>query len=236
MDKVTRKELKTDHLVEEVGHGVDYVSSHRPQVIRAAILLAIAALAGGGFWYYQQTQKNARLDLLTKAYLIQDSPAGPPQGDLAPAYATEAERTLAASKAFQAVNDKYPGSNEGLIAQYFLGLQAAKDAKWPDAEKRLQEVAAKGNADLASLARFSLAQVYAGQNKLPDAEKILRELMDKPTIMVSKEQAQVTLARILMASRPEEAKKLLEPLRTARSAVSRAAVSALGEGETPERR
>jgi predicted negative regulator of RcsB-dependent stress response len=234
MDNLTRKELKTDRLVEEVGHSVDFLAKHRQQFVRGGIAVAIALVAGLGFWFYQQTQKNARLDLLSKAYLIQDSPVGPPQGEMIPPYASEDERTLAAGKAFQAVIDKYPRSNEALIAQFFLATQSATAARWPDAETRFQEVISRGNPDLASLARFSLAQVYAAQNKLPEAEKMLRELIDKPTAMVSKEQAQITLARILMPSRPDEAKQILEPMRTSRSAVSRAAVNALGEGTQPE--
>jgi hypothetical protein len=234
MDHITRKSLKTDRLVEEVSHSVDFMAKHRRQFVRGGIAAAVLLVAGLGFWYYQQNQKSARLELLSKAYLIQDSPVGPPQGDVKPPFATEAERTVAAAKGFQAVIDKYPGSNEALISKYFLAAQAAAAARWPDAERGFQEVAARGNADLASLARLSIAQVYAGQGKLPEAEKLLRELADKPTTAVSKEQAQITLARILMASRPDEAKKILEPMRTARSAVSRAAVSALGEGSQPE--
>jgi hypothetical protein len=234
MDHITRKSLKTDRLVEEVSHGVDFMAKHRQQFVRAGIAAAVVLAAGLGVWFYQKTQKDARQSLLSKAYLIQDSPVGPPQGDVTPPYATEAERTVAAAKAFQAVIDKYPGSEEATVARYFLAAQAAAAARWPDAERGFGEVIARGNADLVSLARLALAQVLAAQGKLPEAEKMLRELADKPTPAVSKEQAQITLARILMASRPEEAKKILEPMRTARSAISRAALSALGEGGLPE--
>jgi hypothetical protein len=234
MDHLTRKELKTDRFVQNVGHSVDYLAKHRQQVIRVGIGAGVALLAGLGFWFYQQELRKARLELLSKAYLVQDSPVGPAQGEIKPPFETEAERTLAAGKAFQAVIDKYPNSKEATIAKYFLATQAAAGAKWPDAEKGFQEVAAKGDADLSSLARFALAQVYAGQEKIPEAEKLLRELADKPTTVVSQEQAQITLARILMPSRPDEAKKILEPMRTGRSPVSRAALSALGEANQPE--
>ena len=49
----------------------------------------------------------------------------------------------------------------------------------------------------------------------------------KPTVLVSKEHATIVLARLLAPSRPAEARKLLEPLRTARSVISRAALTAL---------
>ena len=77
---------------------------------------------------------------------------------------------------------------------------------------------------------MSLAQLYAGQGKFAEAEKMARGVMTNPTILVSKEMATVEVARILAASgKPDEARKLLEPMRTGRTAPSRAAIAALGE-------
>ena len=53
--------------------------------------------------------------------------------------------------------------------------------------------------------------------------------MDHPTILVSKEQATIALGKLLLRTKPEEGRKLLEPLRTQAGAVSRAAISALSE-------
>ena len=59
---------------------------------------------------------------------------------------------------------------------------------------------------------------------------ILREFMEDPTAMVSKEQAAVALAKLIAAKRPEEARKLVDPLtKEPRSAVQRAANSLLAE-------
>jgi len=57
---------------------------------------------------------------------------------------------------------------------------------------------------------------------------MLRGLIQNPTILVSKEQATLALARLLAASRPAEARKLLEPLvKEKRQAVSRNAETLL---------
>jgi predicted negative regulator of RcsB-dependent stress response len=226
MDSKTRKELKSDHFVEEVGHGVDYVAAHRSKFIKIGIgVVAVLALAGG-IYAYLQNQQASRMELLGRAYMVQDAPVGEPQEGFVPKFKTPSERQAAATKAFQEVVTKYGSSNEGKIAKYFLGVYAANDAKWPEAEAHLKE-AVSADPETASLANLTLAQIYAAQNRTADAEKLLRTLMDKPTLTVSKEQAQITLGKILLASKPEEAKKLLEPLRTERSAVSRAAVAAL---------
>ena len=79
------------------------------------------------------------------------------------------------------------------------------------------------------MAKYALSQVYLAQNKSADAEKVLRQLMDNPTNAVSKEQAQLSLGRLLAKSNGAEAKKLLEPLKAGTSAVSRAAIAAQAE-------
>ena len=48
-------------------------------------------------------------------------------------------------------------------------------------------------------------------------------------MLVSKEQATISLARLLASSNPSEARKLLEPLKAAPGGVGRAAGSALAE-------
>jgi DNA-directed RNA polymerase subunit F len=79
------------------------------------------------------------------------------------------------------------------------------------------------------VAQSSIAQIYASQGKTAEAEKLLRQLIDKPTIFVSKEQATLDLAQLVAKRDPAEARKLLDPLSSSsRTAVSRAAVAALG--------
>jgi predicted negative regulator of RcsB-dependent stress response len=99
----------------------------------------------------------------------------------------------------------------------------------PDAEKHLKIVADSGKDAFASQAKLSLSHVYAATGRQGEAEKLLRSIMDDPTVLVSKEEATITLARLLAKSNPVEARKLLEPLRAERGPVSRAAITLLGE-------
>src|SRR5258708_19325643 len=101
--------------------------------------------------------------------------------------------------------------------------------KLADAEKYFQTVADSGEKNLASVGKLSLAQVYLTANRQADAEKLLRSLYENPTMFVSKEQAAIALARALAVSKPAEARKLLEPLRTERPAVSQLAITLLSE-------
>lgn len=227
MDKLHRRELKSDHFVEEVGHSVEYVAEHKQQFVRYGVIAVVVLLLAGGGYFYVSKQRAERAAALFKAMTIQEAQFGPPQQGFTPEYATKAARDLAAAKAFQEVVAKHGSSDEGMTAKYFLGVMAASDAKWSEAEKLLQEASGSGSDAVKSLAKFSLAQVYAAQNRVADAEKLLKDLAANPTAYVSKEQADIALGKLLMASKPAEAKKLLEPLRTSRPAVSRAAVTVL---------
>jgi predicted negative regulator of RcsB-dependent stress response len=90
-------------------------------------------------------------------------------------------------------------------------------------------VAKNGDDKYASLAKLSLAQIYFADGRTSQGESTLRDLMAHPTVLVSKEQAQISLARYLMTRNPAEARKLLEPLRTQGGSVQQVALSLYGE-------
>lgn len=227
--RITRKELKTDRFAVEVEHTVDFVTEHRRElVIYGSIAVAVAVISIGAYFYLRH-QLAVREQALADAVLIQESPVGPPNPSSPLSFATEDAKREAAVKAFSGVAAKYAGSNEAATAKYYLGAIAADQGNMPEAEKRLKEAAAEGDNNYASLAQFSLAEVYAAEGRAADAEKILRALMDRPTVLVSKEQATIALARVIAPTKPAEAKKLLEPLRTAPGTASQIAITVMGE-------
>src|SRR5207253_11304793 len=127
------------------------------------------------------------------------------------------------------LRSKHSGSAEAHVAQYYLGSIKADQGKLAEAEKLFQEVSQKADAKYASLAKLSLAQIYFADGRSDQGEKVLRDLMDHPTIFVSKEQATISLARFLAPKKPAESRKLLDPLRNGPPAVSQIALSLLGE-------
>lgn len=231
MDKITRHELKTDKFAQEVSHTVAFLSEHRPQVVRYGSIAAVLLIVATGGYFYLRHQKAVRQQELRAALEIYDASVGaaPQDNPYLKVYPSEAEKDQAVQKALGDLAARYAGKDEGAIARYYLAIVASDQGRMLEAEKGFQEVAETGDKNYASLARFALAQLYQTQGKTAQAEQILRALIDKPTTMVSKEQATITLARVLAPTRPAEARKLLEPLRTERSAVSRAALTALSE-------
>lgn len=230
MDKVEREHLKHDRFIEEVTHSVDYVAGHRKQFRLYGGVAIVAFLVGLGVWFWMGKQSEARQADLREALKIQDAAVGPGSNPYLKSFPTQAEKNEAAIKAFSELAAKYPSKAEGAVAKYYMGVIYADQGKFAEAEKNLQSAIDAGSDEYGSLSRLSLAQLYNKQNKKAEAEKLLKAVIDSPTILVSKEQAQIELAKVLAETKPEEAKKLLEPLRTSqRGPVSRWAITTYGE-------
>ncbi|MGE5645782.1 MAG: tetratricopeptide repeat protein [Acidobacteriota bacterium] len=232
MDRISRKELKQDRFAVEVTHAAGYLAEHRAEAIRYGIAGLVVLVLISGFFLWRSHSSRARREALTAALEVRMAPVGQAQPDSAlRSFATEQEKTKAEIAAFSDIASKYPGSVEGVTAQFYLGAIAAGQGNLAGAEKAFKEVADSGNADYASLAKLSLADIYKSQGKTAEAEQLLRSLVAKPTMFVSKEEATIALARYIGATNPEEARKLLMPLTASRTAVSRVAaeeISALG--------
>jgi predicted negative regulator of RcsB-dependent stress response len=229
MDRAHRRELKHDKFVEQVGHSVEYAAEHKEQFLKYGAVALVVLLGLAGWYFYSNYQKGVRQQALREAMRLQGAQIGPQQNEFVASFTTQDDKDKAVDKAFNDIANKYSGSEEGIIARYFLGVAAADKGKLADAEKHFKAAADSGKDVYASQAKLSLAQIYEATGRPADAEKVLRSIIDDPTILVSKEQATIALARILAKSKPAEARKLLEPLRGERGPVSRAALSALGE-------
>jgi predicted negative regulator of RcsB-dependent stress response len=229
VDRLTRKQLKKDKFAQEVGHTVEFLGEHKRQfILYGGVALALVIIVAGLF-YHGKRQHAVRQRALYSAMETMNAPVGPSPAAGIQSFATQDEKNQAVAKALTGLASAYPGSAEQSIAQYFLGTIAAGQGRIDEAVKLLSQAAGSSNEDYASLAKLTLAEVYGSQGKTSEAEKLLRPLIAKPTVLVPKVQASLTLARLLAPSKPDEARKLLEPLRTTPGAAGRAVITALGE-------
>lgn len=229
MDRLTRHELKTDKFVEEVGQTVHFLEAHRQAIIRyGSIALVLIVLAAVGFGY-MRSKRTERQEALGRVLETYNAPViDPPPADFL-AFRTEQEKNDAVVKGCNEIIQKYSGSEEAALATMLLGSHAADQGDLDAAERYLKKAAEEANRDYGSLARFALAQLYSSQRKDAEAEKLLRELAEKPTVLVTRDQAQIELAKILARKSPEEARKLVSPLASKPGAVGRAAANVLAE-------
>jgi predicted negative regulator of RcsB-dependent stress response len=210
--RITRRQLKSDKFAEEVGLTVDFFEEHRQEIIRyGGAALALAALVAG-YLYYARHQRALRQDALFLAMQTFDAPVGQASEDSPGGFPTEQAKDEEATRRFTALRVDYPRSDEARIAGYYLGCILGSQGKYAEAEKAFLEVASGGDERYASLAKLALAQIYFADGRASLGEKTLRDLMDRPTVFVTKDQAAIALARLLMTSKPAEARKLLQPL------------------------
>ena len=223
---MTRHELKEqlqhDHFTDAVSGAVLYAREHRENVTRWAIGIAIALLLAGAAIWYAAWRNSVRQQDLQNAFAVLEAPIGTP-GQLGKTFATQEAKNQASRKALEEVIAKDGGTRQGLIAQYYLGTLKAAQQNSQGAEADLSNVA-NSSSECAPLAKIALAQIYAGENKIQQGQGLLRDIINHPTDLVSKAQAEILLAHLEETSNPKDARKLLQSLSAEKDpAVARAA-------------
>ncbi len=214
----TRHQLKQDRFskvtLEAAENAAHWSEEHKAKLIAAAIaIVVIGALAIGGWSYLNLQDEKASAELSTAVRTLETPvrPAGMPAQPEYDSFASSDERATAARKQFQAIVDKYPHTYTAAMARYFVGLTSAQLGDNVAAERSLQEAAGASNADLAALGKFALASVYRSENKGTQAVDLYKQLIDKPTLVVSKATAQIELAGLYESQQKlDDAKKLYE--------------------------
>jgi tetratricopeptide (TPR) repeat protein len=229
----TRHQLKQDRFskvtFEAAGNAAHWSVEHQSKLIAAVIaVIVIGGIAFGG-WYYinsQDEKASAEFSTAVRTWETPVRPAGVPPQPGSDSFASAQERATAARKQFQAIVDKYPRTHTADMARYFVGLASAQLGDNAAAERSLQEAARSSNADLAALGKFALASVYRAENKDAQAIDLYKQLMDRPTLVVSKATAQLELASFYESrQKPDEAKKIYEQVQKENPATEAASLA-----------
>jgi len=228
----TRRQLKQDKFsratLDAAEKTVHWTVEHKSKLITGGIIAVAvigAALAG---WYHLDRQNQKASSELTQVVRTLDTPivpAGtPPQPDVTSFDSAQA-RAIAATKQLQAIVDKYPHTRTADVARYLLGTTAIDLGDKATAERELKE-AASGPSDLAALAKLALANLYASDNRTQNAVNLYKQLINKPTVTVSKATAQLALAQLYEnTQQPQEAKRIYQQIREENPAGDAASVA-----------
>ena len=217
----TRHQLKQDAF-SRVTMGAaektaDWTVEHRSTLLIAVIaaVVVIGGLVGG--WYYlnaQDEKASVELAVAVRTMQTQLRPAGTPEQPDFPTFTSAKERAQTAQKQFQAIVDKYPHTRTADMAHYFLGVTSQAQGDNAAAERNFKEVASAGNKEVSALAKDALAAVYGQTNRTKDAAALYQELINKPTVSVSKTTAQLQLAELYQGSnQPMDAKRIYEQIK-----------------------
>jgi tetratricopeptide (TPR) repeat protein len=216
VDHISRKELKQDKIRESLEVGAEAVFSH--QRLISSVILAAAIVAAGvlGWRLYTERQTvsaTAALDDAMKVCTARIRAAGEPAEPGEVTYVDEKNKFEDAAKKFSDVAKSYSRTEPGRLAAYYAALSLESLGRFNQAQEFLQKLADGGDAELAALARFQLAQTYEKTGKMDDAARLYRQLADKPTVLVPKALVQLRLAGALIRSNPQEASKLFNQIK-----------------------
>jgi predicted negative regulator of RcsB-dependent stress response len=208
---ILRKDLKKDEIRERFFSGVESVASHQQAlwlVVTAALVVALAVFGWNSYARRQTAKASGALDDALKIFQARIRAAGEPADPVDVTYLDEKNKFTDADKKFLAVAGQYGRTKPGQMARYYAALSEVQLKRNGDAEKNFGQVASGGDENLASLAKFQLAEVYLQENKSSQAVDLFKQLSDKPSVFVPKPMAMLALADYYRKTDPAQATKL----------------------------
>lgn len=212
MAKLTRKQMKQDRFVEEVGEAVGIFTTHRNLIIGITVAVIVAVVGGVAFYRYKQEQDAAARIALQEALMNYYGVVSlnPVPGKVT--FATTIAKDQAVRESLNKVAEDYAGSLEGETARLHLALYEISDGDKEKGKAALQEMIDNRNDEIAALARYSLADQLSREGKHEEALPHYQYLADNPTDTVP--QARVELFGLYDALAATDKQKALELLKS----------------------
>lgn len=160
--------------------------------IAAVVLLVI--LVGVGLTWSRRKADEARRALGRGIAIVSAPVSSTSPLDPASTYANEQERAQKTIEEFQKVVAKY-GDPYRTEARYFI----ATNLLYVDREKGISELAelSKSNfSDIATLAKFALAQAKEADGKYDEAAQLYSQIASQNSVMIAPETANLRLAMV----------------------------------------
>jgi hypothetical protein len=215
-EHISRKELKKDKIHDAIEHSAEAVFSHQQVTLIVLLVVLVVAAGYGGWTIYTDRQTaaaSAAFDTANKAYSgrIGGTPDPAEPGDVT--YPDETARANDAAQKFTAVADKYPRTNPGKLARYYAALCLENLQRHNQAIEELKKLSSGRDKELAGMAQYQTAVIYARTGKTDDAIKIFRALADKPSVFVPRPLALLELASVLRQTNPKEAASVYQQIK-----------------------
>lgn len=182
-------------------------------------LVALAVLAGVYSWWSARRTNEARA-ALGRAIEIAETPVtpSPSPGVTTPSFPTERERAQKAHEEFQKVADKY-GDPYGDIARFMAATQLLAVER-PRGIGELEKLGQSGNKEIATRARFALAQAKEADAQYDAAVSLYQELLKQNEPVIAADTLNLRLASVYekQGKKTEAADILFRMVKAAREA------------------
>lgn len=215
-EHISRKELKQDKIHDAIEHGAEAFYLHKRITLIAILVIVAGAIAYGSWTVYHDRQTataTVALDTAMKAYNGRVGGTPDPQDPSDVSYTDETARSNDALSKFNAVAKNYPNTLPGKQARYYAALCLEDLQRHNQALEDLKKVADGNDKELANMAQYQTAVIYARTGKPDDAVKIFRQLADKRSIFVPRPLALLELANVLRQTNPKEAANVYQQIK-----------------------
>ena len=216
MDRLTRRELKQDEFREKMESLEQYARKHwRPLTLGGVVVVVAVGLVVGLKRYSarQEAAANVMLGAALKTFNAYVGTVAP--GTLSPgdqSFATAQAKYQKALGEFQQVIAKYPRTDAADYARIHAAFCEAQLGKDAEAIQLLEQAARNSHREIASLAKFALANEYAKTGKTAEAAKIYQELSQHPTLAVPRATALMAMAQMYSSQQPARARQIYAQL------------------------
>ena len=222
--KKRARELKHDKFRDTTMGLVDR-AAHRMEgkgqtILRVAGALIVIALIFWGVRAWRGSKANEARLALGRAIQVAETPvtAAPVPGSTTPSFRTEKERSQKAVEEFQKVAASYGGATgeqaRYLAAAHQLNLDRAKGMS------ELEALTKSSDAEIATLAKFALAQAKEGDAKYDEAAALYNDVVKQSNTIITPDTANLRLAQVYakLNKKQEAADILFKMVETARQA------------------
>jgi predicted negative regulator of RcsB-dependent stress response len=214
---ILRKDLKRDQIQETLRDTAFAIVTHEQAIAWIVGIAAVLALAFFGWQTYSQRQNvkaSAVFNDAMKVYNARIRTAAEPADPNEISYTADQSKYMDAAQKFGQVATAYPHTRPGQLAHYYAALSAEKLGRNDIARQWLDGMAQTHDAEFAALANFSLAQLDEQTGQGDQAVRLYQGLIDKPAILVPKSVAMLALAGYYSKTKPAEATRLYNEVKS----------------------
>jgi len=212
VDRLTRRELKQDELRTTFENFEDFLKERYQQILTVAGIVLVVVAAAIGLKIYldrQVAEANTGLSDALTTFRAQVGTSAPGSLDAgAKMFPTAKERYEKALSQFADITQRFPRTKAAAIARYHVGVCQAQLGDEVGAIKTLTEASHYSDKEIASLAQLALAGELVKTGKLAEAVKIYQDLANRPTTMVPRVTALLSLADAYRGTQPLQARQV----------------------------
>jgi hypothetical protein len=214
---LSRHDLKEDSFKSAFEEYEFFAKQHYREIaVTVGMALVIVGLVFGIRYLMDREEASANAQLGEALETFHAYVGSPAPGSPGPTFSTAKEKYTKALAEFSAMADVkgwasiLPTQRAVRIARYHVGLCQAELGDEAGAIKTLTAAADDRDAEIASLARFALAEQLVKTGKTADAVKLYQNLEDHPTTAVPKATAELARADALRTTQPAQARIIYE--------------------------